>query len=65
MPSENLVTSEKFIGSGMKWEISEPDSPKSGKPCEISFITVLNSLCGPLPMFRVALIILSIPIVFA
>ena len=25
--SGNFVTSEKNLGSGMKWEISEPDSP--------------------------------------
>ena len=26
--SDNCFTSEKFLGSGMKWETSEPDSPK-------------------------------------
>ena len=31
----------------MKWETSEPDSPKGGKSCEISFTTVLNTLCKP------------------
>ena len=40
MSSDNLVNSEKFVGSGMKWETSEPDSTKSGKPCKISFTTV-------------------------
>ena len=46
MPSENFVTSEKFLGSVTRWEISEPDYPK-GKSCEISFTTVLNNLCKP------------------
>ena len=53
MSSENFVTSAKFLGSGMKWENSEPDSPKGGKYCEISFTTVLNTLCKTLPMFCV------------
>ena len=25
---DNFFTSAKFLGSGMKWESSEPDSPK-------------------------------------
>ena len=28
MFSDNFVTSEKFLGSGMKWETSEQDSHK-------------------------------------
>ena len=52
MSSDNFVTSEKFLGSGMKWETSEPDSPKGGNSCKISFTTVLNTLCKPLPMFH-------------
>ena len=44
MSSDNLITSAKFIGSRMKWEISEPDSPKGGKYCEISFTIVLKKL---------------------
>ena len=28
--SDNFFTSAKFIGSGMKWEAYEPDSPKGG-----------------------------------
>ena len=28
--SGNFVTSAKFLGSGMKWEYSEPDSTKGG-----------------------------------
>ena len=51
MSSENMVTSEKFLGSGMKWETSEPDLPKVGKSCEISFAAVLNTLCKYLPFF--------------
>ena len=35
MSSDNLVTSEEFLASGMKWETSKPDSPKGGKLCEI------------------------------
>ena len=54
MSSDNFVTSEKFLGSGMKWETSEPDSPKGGKSCEISFIIVFNNFFKPLPVFRVA-----------
>ena len=53
MSYDNLVTSAKFLGSGMKSEISEPDSPKIGKTCEISLMTALNTLCKPLPMFSV------------
>ena len=53
MSSDNLVDSEKFLGYGMKWEIYEPDSPKCGQYCEISFATVLNTLCKPLPIFCV------------
>ena len=47
-------TSEKFLGSEMKWETSEPDSPKCVNSCEISFTTVLNALYKPLPMLPVA-----------
>ena len=53
MSSENLVTSATFRGSGMKWEALEPDSPKGGNLVKIYFTTVLNTLCKPLPMFRV------------
>ena len=52
MLSDNFVTSAKFPGSGMKWENSDPDSPKGGKYCEIYFTTVLNTLCKPLPTIR-------------
>ena len=44
MFSDNLVTSEKFLGSGMKLENSEPESPKGVNSWEISFTTVLNTL---------------------
>ena len=54
MSYENLVTSEKLLGSVMNWETSEPDSSKGGNYCEISFTTFLNTLCKPLPIFRVA-----------
>ena len=42
MFSDNFVTSEKFIGYGMKWETSEPDSPEGANYFETSFTTVLN-----------------------
>ena len=54
MQFENLVTSEKLLGYGMKWKTSEPDSPKGGKYCEIYFTTFLNILCEPLTMFHLA-----------
>ena len=53
MFSDNFVTSVKFLGSGMKWETSEPDSPKGVNSCKISFTTVLNNLCKTFPMLRV------------
>ena len=53
MSSDNFVTSAKCLGYEMKWEISEPDSPK-GKSCKISVTIVLNNLCKTLPMFCVA-----------
>ena len=37
MFSDNFVTSETFLGSGMKWETSEPNSPKGVNSCEIYF----------------------------
>ena len=33
MYSENMVTSENFVGYGMKQDTYEPDSPKIGKAC--------------------------------
>ena len=53
--SDNFVTSANFLGSGMKWETSEPDSPKLVNYCEISDMTVLNTLCKPFPILCVAL----------
>ena len=50
--SDNLVTHAKFPGSWMKYETSEPDSPKIGNVSESSSEIVLNSLCNPLPMFN-------------
>ena len=54
MSYDNLEALTKFMGSGMKWETSEPYSPKGGKSCEIYFITILNTLCEPLPVFHLA-----------
>ena len=53
MSYENLITSAKFLGSGIKWETPDPDSPKIGKTCKISLPTALYTLCKPLPMFSV------------
>ena len=53
MLSDNFFTSAKFIGSVMKPETSEPDYPKAVNSCEISFKTVLNTLCKPFPMLWV------------
>ena len=63
--SDNFVTSAKFLGSGIKWETSEPDATKVANSCEISFTTVLNTLCKPFPMLHLALMLLSIDIAFA
>ena len=54
MFSDNFVTSAKFLGSGMKWETFETDSPKGVNSCKIYFTTVLNTLCKPFPVLRVA-----------
>ena len=51
MSSDNLVILEKFLGSGMKWKTSEPDSPKIVNASESSLKTALNNLCKPLPIF--------------
>ena len=53
--SDNFVTSAKFLGSVMKWETSEPDSPKLVNSYEISFTIILNTLCKPFPILCVAL----------
>ena len=54
MSPDNFVTSAKFTGSVLKWETSEPDYTKGGKYFKISFTTVLNTLCKPLPMIYVS-----------
>ena len=41
----NLVTSAKFLVSGMKCDTSETDYPKSGNELFKSFTTDLNILC--------------------
>ena len=51
---ENFFNLEKFLGSGMKWEISETDYPKAVNSYEISFTTVLNILCKLFPMLCVS-----------
>ena len=54
MFSDDFVTSAKFLGSGLKWETSEPDSPEAVNYCKISFTIILNTLCKPFPMLHVA-----------
>ena len=44
----NLVTSAKFMSSGMKCNISDPDYPKVGNAFFISFKTSLKALSKPL-----------------
>ena len=65
MLSDHFVTSEKFLGSGMKWETSELDSPKGVNSWKVYFTTVLNTFCKTLPMFRLVFNSPSIPNVFA
>ena len=52
--SDNFFNSAKFLGSGMKWETSEPDSPKLVNSCKISDTIVLNTLFKPFPVLCVA-----------
>ena len=51
---DNFDTSAKFLGSGMKWETSEPDYPKGVNSRKIYFTTLLNTLCKPFPMLHVS-----------
>ena len=53
MPSDDLVTSAKFLGSGMNSETSDPDYLKIGNAFKISLTTALSTLCKSLPMFFV------------
>ena len=46
----NLVTYVKFLGSGMKFDTSESDSPKLFNSLFSSFTTGLNNLLKPLPI---------------
>ena len=41
----NLVTPEKFLGSGIKCDTSDPDSPKAGNELFNYFTMTLNTLC--------------------
>ena len=52
---DNFVTSAKFLGSGMKSDTLEPDSPKLVNSCKISNTIVLNTLCKPFPILCVTL----------
>ena len=53
----NLVTSAKFLDSGMKCDTSEPDSPKTGNEFFNYFTMTLKNLCNHLTIivFRVLL----------
>ena len=53
--SANMVTSAKFLDSGMKWDTSEPVSPKLVNYCEISDTIVLKTLCKHFPILCVDL----------
>ena len=53
MSADNLVTSAKFIGSGMKQETFDTDSLIISNDSESLFTTDLKTLCEPLPMFRI------------
>ena len=44
----NLATSAKFLGSGMKWDTSEPDSPKVVNELFNYFTKTLKIFCKPL-----------------
>ena len=44
----NLASSAKFLGSGLKCDTYEPDSPKVGNELFNSFTAALKYLCKPL-----------------
>ena len=52
---DDLISSETFLGSIMKWDTSEPDYPKFVNSCKTSDTIVLNTLCKPFPILCVAL----------
>ena len=55
--SGNLVTSYKFLGSGMKWYTSDPNSPGELNELFIYFTKTLNTLCEHFPiLFMIALL---------
>ena len=56
----NLVTSTKFLGSGMKCDNSEHDSPKVGNELFNYSKATLKTLCKPLPMSFLRVPFLSI-----
>ena len=61
----NLVTSEKFLGSGMEWDTSEKDSPKVGNDLSNSFATDLHNLCKTLHILFTKSSALFVQYVFA
>ena len=46
----NMVTSEKFLGYGIKRDTFDPDSSKVGNELFNWSTTALNSSCKPLPI---------------
>ena len=58
--SNNLVTSEKFLGSGMNSETFKYDSQKIGKACKISLTTALNNFVNLYPCFTLMIMLLYI-----
>ena len=45
-----MESSEQFLGSRIKWDTSDPDSPKAGNEFFNYFKTTLKTLCKPLPI---------------
>ena len=63
--SGNLVTSEKFLGYGIKCDTSEPDYPNVGNDLSNSFATDLHNLCKTLHILFTKSSALFIQYVFA
>ena len=49
-PAGNLVTYAEFLGSRIKRDTSDPDSPELVNALFSSFTTSLKKLCKPLPI---------------
>ena len=55
----NIVNSEKFMGSGIKCDTYEPDSPKLVNSLFSLFTTALKSLCKTIPYYLLRVLLLS------